>query len=113
MSDVQITKVHAVEWHRNGVGGLGFHVVLFDEATEGRMMAVDFGPEADAATDSFGVIAVFQLDKLAAGDVAFGSNSWRGDHYTGPVRAVITAAEARGETGKLGPFSLPPQLRRK
>ena len=32
--------------------------------------------------------AVLDVDKLALGDIAFGSNSWRGDHYEPHLRAA-------------------------
>ena len=33
--------------------------------------------------------AVLGVDKLAGGDIAFGSNSWRGDHYEHDLRKAI------------------------
>jgi hypothetical protein len=32
---------------------------------------------------------VLAVDKLAAGDIAFGSNSWRGDRYESELRKQI------------------------
>jgi hypothetical protein len=37
--------------------------------------------------------AVLDVAKLAAGDVAFGSNSWRGDEYESALRNAIRARE--------------------
>ena len=34
-------------------------------------------------------VAVFNLDKLAVGNITFGVNSWRGDHYEHPLRNAI------------------------
>ena len=34
-------------------------------------------------------VAVFDIDKLFLGDIAFGSNSWRGDHYEPLLRRSI------------------------
>lgn len=76
-----------IAYHRNGVAGNGFYVVKFLEKiaqSESRpMLAIVF---ADA-----GNIAVFDLDKLAKRDIAFGSNSWRGDVYESEIREAIEA----------------------
>ena len=59
--------------HRNGICGAPFAVVLFeDPGTEGsRKVAILFEEPHHCA--------VLDVDKLAARDIAFGSNSWRGD----------------------------------
>lgn len=71
--------------HRNGVCGEPFEVVLFeDQGTEGsRKLAIVF--------DEPHYCAVLDVAKLAAGDIAFGSNSWRGDNYEPPLREAIKA----------------------
>ena len=71
--------------HRNGICGAPFAVVLFeDSGPEGsRKIAILF----EAAYHC----AVLDVAKLAAGDIAFGSNSWRGDHYEPDLRAETTA----------------------
>jgi hypothetical protein len=71
-----------IERHRNGISGAPFDVVLFRDADEGRMLGVVFDAEYH--------VAVFNLDKLAQGDIAFGSNSWRGDRYEPALRRLIT-----------------------
>lgn len=78
--------IEAVQRHRNGVAGAPFHVLVFRDPDEGRMVGIVF----DAAHH----VAVFQLDKLALGNVAFGVNSWRGDRYEPPLRKAITTWEA-------------------
>lgn len=55
--------------HRNGICGAPFHVILFTDDTD-PMLAIVFQEPWHCA--------VLQRDQLAAGDVAFGSNSWRG-----------------------------------
>ena len=69
--------------HRNGICGAPFDVVLFE----------DSGPEASRKV---GILfeephhcAVLDVAKLAAGDIAFGSNSWRGDNYEQALRKAI------------------------
>jgi hypothetical protein len=67
-----------IAYHRNGIGGAPFSVVLFhDEET--RKVALLFDQEAHCA--------VLDVAKLAEGDIAFGSNSWRGDQYEPLLRA--------------------------
>ena len=68
--------------HRNGVAGAPFDVVLFKLPREpGLKIAILF--------DEQGHCAVLDVAKLAAGDIAFGSNSWRGDHYEPSLRKAI------------------------
>lgn len=69
--------------HRNGVSGAPFDVVLFeDEGPEGsRKLAVLF--------EEPGHCAILDISRLAAGDIAFGSNSWRGDRYEGLLRRLL------------------------
>jgi hypothetical protein len=76
-------KITHIAHHRNGVGGAPFDVVLFkDRGSQGtRKVAILFEEPAHCA--------VLDIDKLAAGDVTFGSNSWRGDDYEPGLRAAV------------------------
>ena len=76
-------KLISTSHHRNGVCGDPFQVSIFQVPGEGRFVALDFGDSA------FGML---QVDKLTAGDIAFGSNSWRGDHYMDEVRQLVAKA---------------------
>jgi hypothetical protein len=69
--------------HRNGICGGPFAVVLFEDSSQegGRKVAVLFEQE--------GHCAVLDVAKLAAGDIAFGSNSWRGDRFEQSLRRAI------------------------
>ena len=69
--------------HRNGIDGAPFAVVLFeDTGPEGsRKIAVLFEEPHHCA--------VLDVDKLAHGDIAFGSNSWRGDTFEQPLLKAI------------------------
>jgi hypothetical protein len=73
----------AISHHRNGISGAPFDTVLFDDA----------GPEASRKVailfEAQGHCAVLDVAKLAAGDIAFGSNSWRGDCYEPQLRAAV------------------------
>jgi hypothetical protein len=68
--------------HRNGICGAPFTAVLFE----------DTGPEGSRKIgilfDKAYHCAVLDVAKLAAGDIAFASNSWRGDHYAPHLRAA-------------------------
>ena len=66
--------------HRNGVGGIPFRVAIVDDG-ESRKVVILF-PERYAC-------AVLDIAKLAAGDIVFGSNSWRGDVYDDAIRTKL------------------------
>jgi hypothetical protein len=76
-------KLIELAQHRNGICAAPFDVVLFRDG-ETRKLAILF-PEP-------GRCAVLDIAKLAAGDIAFGSNSWRGDHYEPHLRKAVNAA---------------------
>ena len=74
--------------HRNGISGAPFDVALFKDAErEGsRKIAILFEQPYHGA--------VLDVDKLATGDIAFGSNSWRGDQYEPHLRKAINNHES-------------------
>ncbi len=78
-------KIIDIAHHRNGVSSAPFDVVLFkDRGRQGsRKVAILFEEE--------GHCAVLDVAKLAAGDIAFRSNSWRGDDYEPDLMDAITA----------------------
>jgi hypothetical protein len=73
-------KIIDMARHRNGVCGSPFDVVLFREG-KSRKVGIVFDEES--------YCAVLDVEKLAAGDIAFGSNSWRGDDYEEDLRRAI------------------------
>jgi hypothetical protein len=82
-------EIQEIAYHRNGVGGEGFHVVRFKDkeakqafegATE-QMVAIVF--------EGSGQVAVLNVDLLKRGVIAFTENSWRGDKYEPYLRSVI------------------------
>jgi len=75
-----VTKVIDIQYHRNGIAGAGFHVILFKSGKQ-NMMGVVF--------EDVGYCAVFDTDMLNAGNIKFGSNSWRGDNYEPELRNAI------------------------
>jgi hypothetical protein len=72
----------ATAYHRNGICGAPFTAVLFeDDGPEGsRKIGIVFDEPYHCA--------VLDIAKLAAGDIAFGSNSFRGDKYEPHLRAA-------------------------
>jgi hypothetical protein len=79
---INIHQVISLARHRNGVCGAPFNVILFDDG-ESRKLGIVF--------DAPNHCAVLDLTKLAEGDIAFGSNSYRGDRFEPPLRRVIDA----------------------
>ena len=79
---MQLT-INSIAYHRNGICGAPFEVVLFE----------DQGPEGSSKVailfEEPHYCAVLDVAKLAAGDIAFGSNSWRGDKYELSLRQAI------------------------
>jgi len=76
--------------HRNGVAGASFDIAIFKERNRAasRKLAILF--------DEPGHCAVLDIGLLAAGDIAFGSNSWRGDDYEPYLRAAIKQHQTKG-----------------
>jgi len=73
-------RIIGIAHHRNGIDGAPFDVVLFDDG-ESKKVAVLFELRHECA--------VLDVGKLAAGDIAPGSNSWRGDQYERSLRFAI------------------------
>ena len=80
---MRIQHIFAIERHRNGICGAPFHVVVFQDHGEesSRKVGIVF--------DSPYHVAVLDIAKLANGNIAFGSNSWRGDVFEPELRAAI------------------------
>lgn len=93
--------VTALDYHRNGISGVGFYVALFDwqdGPTLRHMVASLFPSPDDKDGDAFrafnGLCAVFDVSELAKGNIDFAwGNSWRGDHFEHQLRAAIKAHE--------------------
>lgn len=89
--------VQHIAYHRNGIGGAPFNVVTFDHAEDDgtgtmklqRMVGIVF-PGQDCR------VAILNIDLLAAGDIAFGSNSYRGDHFEAALKSAIKAHNEAG-----------------
>ena len=90
--------VRVLDYHRNGMCGLGFHVAIVDEVEQGQtreMLVIRFPSEADKDVGAV-LCAAFDLAKLDEREVRFFHNSWRGDHYADVMdRAINDAATVR------------------
>lgn len=103
--EVEVTIVDA-SYHRNGVCGVGFYAVLFDDKEHGRMIASIFD-DIDAKNPK-GYCAVYSVPALADGNIAFaGGNSWRGDVFESElIPALREWLKAKG-SNRIGPFAMP------
>ncbi len=75
-----------IKFHRNGITGEPFHAVLFADPAEGEMLSIVFDAKAH--------VAVFNLERLASGDIGLKCNCWRGDLYEPYLRKALKQLEA-------------------
>jgi hypothetical protein len=66
-----------ISHHRNGCTGVSFYVILFRDGLKDQRMAIKFDDQGDGNIYT----AVLDTEKLADGDIDFGSNSFRGDVF--------------------------------
>ena len=80
--------IHNLDHHRNGICGAPFDIFLFEDSeSRGKQkIAILFEAEYHCA--------VLDIAQLAKGDIAFGSNSWRGDKYEPHLRAALANSRA-------------------
>ena len=82
--------------HRNGICGAPFDVLLFSFPEGSNMLAIVF--------DEPYHVAILDVDKLSKGDIAFASNSWRGDvfepHLRRGIDLIRTLLESEHNNGK-------------
>lgn len=80
-------KIRVIDtaYHRNGICGAPFNVVLFDDT-------------GDEDTRKVGILfeepyhcAVLDVAKLAQGSIAFGVNSYRGDVFEAALRNALNS----------------------
>jgi hypothetical protein len=84
-----VFRVEATAHHRNGVSGAPFDAVLFDH-DDSRKVAILF--------DAPSHCAVLDVAKLAAGDITFGSNPWRGDVFEKTLRQHLATISSKKGT---------------
>lgn len=84
---MRINRIIDIDFHRNGISGAPFHVILFEDKGDeaSRKVSIVFQSPQH--------VAVLDVSKLAEGNIAFGQNSWRGDVFELELRAAITERE--------------------
>ena len=93
-------KIIDASFHRNGIGGVGFYAIIFDDKDEGRMVASLF--------DDPGYTAIYNIKMLGDNNIAFAQrNSWRGDKYEEALRPLLKAWLEKEGGNRFGPFGLP------
>lgn len=96
MRESGFTKAISIEYHRNGIGGVGFWAVLFtmtDNRGKKRTMLATVVPLEDGEKDWNGKVTVLDVNQAAKGNIRFGENSWRGDVYEAELRQAIADHE--------------------
>ena len=76
--------IREVVYHRNGITGTGFHVVLFKRGRD-LMIATVFPDRGD--------VAVLDVAETSRGNIGEG-NKWRGDHFETELREAIAKHDA-------------------
>jgi hypothetical protein len=83
-------KIKQIAYHRNGVAGEGFHVILFTSkeipCNQTKTRNCNF---IATVFNGIGQVTVIDIDVAAAGCVEFGLNSWRGDDFEAALRDAI------------------------
>ena len=88
-------KINNVQYHRNGVSGMPFYAVNFDDEKIGNMIGIVF-PKYDQDKEIYTGelnprVAIFQTELLGQGNINFGENSYRGDWYANDlIKAINT-----------------------
>ncbi len=110
-----VAKVHQVEWHRNGICGQGFWVVLFDginHSVSGAFPDANLGLMVAIVHEQKNYCSVLRVADLSdpSKKASFGVNSWRGDYFEPELREAI---KGWSDTGKMGAFSIPAMFRKR
>ena len=80
-------EIVSIDYHRNGVGGVGFIVAIVKPQTKDwpEMVQVIRTPQDDKGVSCF----VLDWEKVKEGDIRFGYNSWRGDQFAAIFDPVL------------------------
>ena len=74
-------KITNIDFHRNGISGETFHVILF-RFEKRDMIGIVFDEPMRTA--------VLNVGLAAQGEIRFGYNSWHGDSFDEQLRVAIT-----------------------
>lgn len=90
-----MNTIESVAYHRNGVSGEGFYVVTFQKDEDGvstPMVGIVFDYD-DWLTKPGQFrnceVAVLNRELVGEGDIRFGYNSFRGDHFASDLYEAI------------------------
>lgn len=87
-------QIEEVAYHRNGISGEGFYVVLF-RFVEDVKIAAESRPMMAVLFSAPGQCAVLDREQSRRGNIAFAvGNSWRGDRFEPALREAIAEFEA-------------------
>jgi hypothetical protein len=95
MAHNRTTRLTAICFHRNGVGGHGFHAIAFRDLVDGgwrNLIATVFDAgemEEGEVHPPTGMVTVLDADLAARGVVSCPENTWRGDHYEPQLRQWV------------------------
>jgi len=93
-------KIKKASWHRNGISGMGFYAIIFDDLEQKKTMVASLFDEA-------GYCAVYAIEELNQENIEFAQgNSWRGDIYEEDLRPLLEQYIKAKGSNRLGPFSL-------
>lgn len=81
-------KPLAIQYHRNGVSGNGFHVIRFREASINGSAKAGSAEMVGIVFEEKGSVAVLQVSELVNGNIGDG-NKWRGDDFEPSLRQAI------------------------
>ena len=85
-------KIEKIDYHRNGISGQGFYVVLFDDYEEKRKMVATISSDSMKENEFNTYCFVLDIGLLAKGVIEMGSNSWRGDYYLHGLKPLMKDA---------------------
>lgn len=72
----------SLDYHRNGICGIGFHVGIVKDSDGSKKLIIQFENQT-------GCTAVLDLELLKQENIKFGENSWRGDQYESIFKALV------------------------
>lgn len=95
-------KVIKLDFHRNGISGLGFYVGIIEDSDKSRKVAIRF-PDIDNKIGNI-ICAVLDIDLLNENIIGMfegKGNAWRGDHYNDIMDKAIKERTETDEQGLL------------
>lgn len=98
-----VKKYKEIDYHRNGIGGEGFHAIVFENTDGQRMVGITFN-QGDTAN---GILtAVLDIDLLNQENIRFGENSWRGDNYHEELQEIVKEYKSEKEKELTADFGI-------